>query len=163
MNKCTDAAGKVTYQLDMCPKNAKTAEVKIWGNAMPKPYTPSKRLPVVIPDAKIQAPEEASPLLAIYSRWIDLDTLARSTARIALSGPVGKMQDLLREAQSVQVANCAQDAKQALVKLISGDTDAMIAFMQKDELSSQVYDIALRGDQIKAFESQARMMLCTKP
>ncbi len=163
MNKCTDSAGHVTYQVEACPKNDKATDVKIWGNAKPKPYIAPKGLPVVTPDANIQAPAQAKPLLALYSRWIDIDTLARSTGRIALAGPVGKMQDLLREAKAVQVADCAQDAKKALVALISSDTDAMIAFMQEDEVSSTIYNIALRGDQIKAFESQARMMLCTKP
>lgn len=163
MNKCTDASGGVTYQVDACPKNDKSTDVKIWGSAKPKPYVSPKALPVVTPDANIQAPAEAKPLLALYRRWIDIDTLARSTARIALAGPVGKMQDLLREAQATKVDECAEDAKKALVALISSDTDAMIAFMQKDELSTQLYDIVARGDQIKAFESQARMMLCTKP
>lgn len=163
MNKCTDAAGHVTYQVEACPKNEKAANVKIWGEAKPKPYIAPKGLPVVTPDANIQAPDEAKPLLAIYSRWIDLDTLARSTGRIALSGPVGKMQDLLREAKAVHVADCAQDAKKALVSLISDDTDAMIDFMGQNDLGAKLYDVALRSNQIKAFESQARMMLCTKP
>ncbi|CQR43699.1 exported hypothetical protein [Thiomonas sp. CB3] len=163
LNKCTDSAGHVTYQVDACPRSEKATNIKIWGEGKAMPYVPPKKLPVVTPDANIQSPPEAKPLLALYSRWIDIDTLARSTARIALAGPVGKMQDLLREAQAAQVVDCAQDAKKSLVSLISDDTDAMIAFMQKDELATQIYDIALRGNQIKAFELQARMMLCTTP
>lgn len=164
LNKCTDAAGRVTYQAEACPPAHKTTEVKIYGET--RPYVPpkptAKPADHVEPDRNLQGPPQAAPLLALYNRWIDVDTLARSTSRIALSGPVGKMQDLTREVQAVKVAPCAEEAKKALLSLVSGSTEAMIAFMRKDEIKTAVYDVADRDDQISAFERAVRMMWCTK-
>lgn len=174
LNKCTDSAGKVTYQADPCPRSDTSANVKIWGEAKPlTPYRPGSMplipdppkqvAPPVVPNASLSGPPQAARLISIYQRWIDLDTLARSTARIALAGPVGKMQDLLREARETPVKPCAQQAKTALVTLISGNTDAMLAFMRDNAIGSSLYDAAYRDEQVKAFEGAVGSMNCGKP
>lgn len=173
LNKCTDASGSVTYQVESCPKNDKAANVKIWGEQKPlTPYrpgsvpivpdSPKHDKPPVVPNASLSGPPEAAALLAIYRRWIDLDTLARSTARVALSGPVGKLQDMVREAQQTAVQPCANDAKEALVALISGDTKSMLAFMQNNELGAAIYDATHRDEQVTAFEGAIQDMRCAK-
>lgn len=182
MNKCTDSAGSVTYQVEACPKNEKAASVKIWGQEKPlQPYRPGsapqgprlgfpllpdppkKKTPPVIPNAALSGPRQAAALIAFYQRWIDLDTLSRSTARIALAGPVGKMQDLLREVKASTVPPCAEQAKTDLVTLVSGSTDAMLEFMRNNEIGAILYGAAYRDEQIKAFESDITSMTCTKP
>lgn len=164
LNKCTDATGRISYQAEPCPPSHKSADVKIWGEGKPyaQPAPPKKPVEHIEPDRNLQGPPQASKLIALYGRWIDVDTLARSTARIALAGPVGKMQDLTREVQETKVAPCAEDAKKALLALVSSSTEAMIAFMRKEELKTAVYDVADRDDQIAAFERAVRMMWCTK-
>jgi hypothetical protein len=121
-----------------------------------------KSAPPVVPNASISGPQQATQIISAYQRWIDLDTLARSTARIALAGPVGKMQDLLREVRKIPVKPCASQAKNALVTLISGDTDAMLSFMQDNAIGSALYDAAYRDDQVKAFEGAIGEMDCTR-
>lgn len=68
-----------------------------------------------------------SELNKIYSQWNDATTLANNTARIALSGPVGKLQEIKREAESLMVPECLVEPKK---KMIEGMNKIIEGFMQ---------------------------------
>lgn len=66
---------------------------------------------------------------AIYSRWTDAATLADSTARIALSGPVGTLQSIKREAENLIIPECLTAGRASLVDGMNSIIQGFILFM----------------------------------
>lgn len=63
-------------------------------------------------------------------KWNDASTLASSTARIALSGPVASLQALRRETHAMIVPPCLDHAKAALVSGMDKEIEGFVIFMQ---------------------------------
>lgn len=164
INKCTQKDGRVVYQDAPCQNTAaSTEQVKTWGAGQAAPSaagTTAAGFKRINPNANLQGPAEAAPLLAIYRRWVDAERLASATGRIALAGPVATMQAVQLEAEAVKVDACLSDAKTALVDLTSKSTTALIEFMRKNELQSMLYTVADRGDLVRTFESQIERASC---
>lgn len=70
-----------------------------------------------------------SELNSIYARWNDALKLADSTARIALSGPVGKLQEIKREAESLMVPACLVEPKKKMIEGMNKMVDGFMQFM----------------------------------
>lgn len=64
------------------------------------------------------------------AKWKDASKLASSTGRIALSGPVGKLQDLHREVGGIAVPTCLIGARDRLAQLVMLDVDVYLQFMR---------------------------------
>lgn len=75
-------------------------------------------------------------LKAIEDKWDDALDLARSTPRISLSGPVGNMQALVREAGSLALHECLAPAKELLLKSMSLELERLLLFMRSIERDS---------------------------
>lgn len=75
------------------------------------------------------------------AKWKDASKLASSTSRIALSGPVGKLQDLHREVGSIAVPACLIGARDKLAQLVMLEVDVYLQFMRdvKYESTSSYY------------------------
>ena len=73
--------------------------------------------------------KSVSELNAIYARWNDALKLADSTARIALSGPVGKLQEIKREAESLMVPACLVEPKKKMIDGMNHMIDGFMHFM----------------------------------
>lgn len=63
--------------------------------------------------------------------WDDAIDIARSTGRIALSGPIGELQSIRRDVQRQEWPECATDAHGHLVNWMDGTIDGFLAFMQQ--------------------------------
>ena len=165
INKCTQKDGKVVYQDAPCQNtSASTGQVKTWGAGQAAPGavgTTSAGFKRVDPNGNLQGPEEATPMLAVYRRWVDAERLASSTARIALAGPVATMQSVQREAEALTVPQCLSDARRALVELTTQSTTGLIEFMRKNEFQSMMYTFD-RGSLVRAFESEIERASCEK-
>jgi hypothetical protein len=162
INKCTGADGKVSFQDGPCPNSAKEEVIKQRANNTANTGSAAPvAAPRVEPNLKLEGPKEAVQLLAFYRQWSDSERLLESTARIALAGPVGNLQKLQREVETYQSPACVAPAKTELVSLISANTDAMISFMQKQEVSIMAYQLVRRPALIKAFEGAVGSARCS--
>ena len=75
--------------------------------------------------------EKAVDLLDAQSlKWSDAAVLARSTSRIALSGPVATLQALHRDTEAMTVPPCLDRAKSALVSSMELEIRGFVTFMQ---------------------------------
>ncbi len=82
----------------------------------------------------------AENLNEIAERWDDALDVASSTSRIALSGPVGDLQEIRRETRQQDWPECAQAAQQELVEMMDEMIKGFIAFMgQESESEVQEY------------------------
>lgn len=160
INKCTGADGKVAFQDAPCANTAKAETIKARGGNTVAAQGGSTARPRVEANLKLEGTKEAAQLLAFYRQWSDNEKLLESTARIALAGPVGAMQKLLRDVEGYQAPACLADAKKALAALISANTDATIQFMQKQEVSNMAYQWVLRPKMVRAFEGAVETARC---
>ena len=62
-------------------------------------------------------------------KWGDAVQLVSRTPRIALAGPVGRLQDIRRETREMVMAPCADHARNLLVRSMDHTIDAVMAFM----------------------------------
>lgn len=72
----------------------------------------------------------------ITKKWDDAVTLAGSTARINLDGPVSTMQNIKREAELLIVPLCLERPKSLLLSSMDLRIDGFIEFMQEHEATS---------------------------
>jgi hypothetical protein len=86
-------------------------------------------------DEQNQGVQQLEPL---ERRWRDAVTLAGSTSRIALDGPVNIMQSIRRDAQAMEIKGCLSSAKTALVMTMSHTIDGFIAFMGDNEVEAKI-------------------------
>jgi len=128
--KCTGADGRATYQDRPCTHDQAQSTVKI--------VVPRMRPVQAAPNPRVAGPVETDPLTEVYRRWIDADALAASTARIALAGPVERLQALAREVAGMRVHSCAERARAALAKVTAVSSNGMLQFMLKKELQTMV-------------------------
>lgn len=69
----------------------------------------------------------------VVTQWADLQSLAGSTSRIALSNVVGQMQAVHRDAERMSPPSCADFAHKYLLKHMSLTIDGMLAFMAQED------------------------------
>ena len=72
-------------------------------------------------------------LIALKGRWDESVLLASSTPRIALAGPVSRLQDLKDQASTLVVAVCYEKARGNLIMLMKSEIFKFFAFMQEDK------------------------------
>ncbi len=161
VNKCKGPDGRVVYQDTLCtPESTSREEVRTWGNSGYVGHRPPPPPKPIEPNAKLQGPPQAAPLLAMYQRWIDAERLAMSTSRIALAVPASTLQAMRREIQGMQVAACLEDARKSLEELIHKSAEAVLQFMGKEELTGLLYQHIERGQAIQKFEREIAALRC---
>lgn len=159
INKCTGPDGKVVYQDAPCANTSQNkAPVKVWDSKLGRSANRSAE-----PNTQLKGPPEAQPLIDLYRRWIDAERLARSTARIALSGPIASMQALQREAEGLTVHSCMNTARDLMVELTKKSTEGMLGFMSKSGVDDIVYTVIYRGKLIPDFEHAVETANCQQP
>lgn len=68
--------------------------------------------------------------------FTEAQRVALNTGRIALAGPIGRMQDVLIKARAYEAGDCAAEIKGYLIAWMSLGVDGMTAFMGKEETRS---------------------------
>jgi hypothetical protein len=90
----------------------------------------------------LQSSPTACPIIAqsyleevedVFARWNDARMLASSTSRIALSGPIGQLQAIRREAERLDPPDCARDAQRLMLLYMDADIRAFLAFMSQQD------------------------------
>lgn len=81
--------------------------------------------------------------------WSNADKLAESTARINLSMPVSRLQDIQKEVENLQIPNCSKPVKTYFTIMASDAIDVYLQFMQNDD-----YDEVRRITNRRAMISQ---------
>lgn len=72
-------------------------------------------------------------LNTIENRWEDTQTLASSTARIALATPIGELQEIRRDLKKLDVSECLIPAKEALSSYMDSRISNFLNFMRETE------------------------------
>ncbi len=103
-----------------------------------------------------------SELGAIYARWNDALKLADSTARIALSGPVGKLQEIKREAESHMVPECLVDSKKKMVDGMNKMIDGFMQFMGDADIGKILAHVSF-GEGRKLFDEYEKGAAACNP
>lgn len=96
-----------------------------------------------------------------YRSWRDASTLAQSTGRIALAGPVSTLQGLLRDTERMIVPPCLDRAKDLLLIGMGAEVDGFVTFMQGRGAAAESLAQAKFGDARVAFASyEAAVSAC---
>lgn len=66
----------------------------------------------------------------LLGRWVDALSLAESTPRVALAGPVSKLQELKREAEKQTVSGCLVEPTANLTAAMDLMIDGFLIFMR---------------------------------
>lgn len=162
VNKCTDPkTGKVTYSDAPCASAQQSTKMEWAPSFEVNVVEPPARTRRAEPDPAVRGPAEASQLVDLYKRWIDAEKLAGSTARVALAGPVGALQELRRQAEAVQAPSCLTDTHKSLVKLLGASVDSYLSFMRQDrDLRTTLYHRVDRDTMIRSFEGNLGSANC---
>jgi hypothetical protein len=100
--------------------------------------------PTVDPCGPEAIEEYLDRLIAVQNEFVDNTELAFSTSRINLSGPVGKLQEVKREAQDIEYPDCAAVAHKKLIDYMDATIDAFFSFMTDKS------DVKVEADFLKA-------------
>ncbi len=66
----------------------------------------------------------------LVKRWDDANTLADSTARVALNNPISDMQSIRREMADLEMPECISKHKDLIIRSMDLTIDGYILFMQ---------------------------------
>lgn len=66
-------------------------------------------------------------------RWVDALSLASSTARIQLAGPVKDLQALSREASAMELTSCLEPGRESWVASLDASVSVFLAFMAQEQ------------------------------
>lgn len=80
------------------------------------------------PCGKVSVDRSTQKLDDLYSRWIDVNNLAASTSRIALSGPIATMQSIRQETENTKVPGCLVDSRDFLALAMDWSIKGYLAF-----------------------------------
>jgi hypothetical protein len=94
----------------------------------------------------------------IEAKWKDSLRVASSTSRIALSGPVLRLQDIKRELEIISVSSCLKSAKGHLLEHMEISISALLLFMQKSDSASKE---SLLGAEQSLWKYKRGITLCS--
>lgn len=69
----------------------------------------------------------------IEEQWHDALDIANSTARMSLSGPIGDMQQIIRDYKKLEVPECYSSTHGLFIDSYEQTVDAFLAFMSSEE------------------------------
>ena len=96
--------------------------------------------PIVLIPCSVQSKPFLARLDELAAEWDDATALANSTARVSLSGPVARMQEIRRELDSTLAPSCIARAKSELVRYMSESIEGFLLFMSQ----APDYDVTLK-------------------
>lgn len=150
--KCTNEAGKTVYQAKPCVEGGDTGVGRLPELSATERAEAAKRMQVQMKIAEAEAKRvsiqkrrasepDLDNLLKAVEKWEESAKLARSTARIALAGPVAKLQEIKASAKDMAVSDCYKPARAALVGWMDLGIDELIEFMSKNEIAAMLKQV----------------------
>ena len=103
-------------------------------------------------------PPDLKALIDAKKRFDDAHELAARTPRVSLAGPIARMQDVRQEVERQPVAECYQEAQQALVKWMNILLDKMTGFMSGRGVDADLY---ASGKSLEAMDQILNFWLTT--
>lgn len=101
-----------------------------------------------------------SSLGGVYARFEDTFKLANHTSRIALAGPVGRLQEIKREAASLTVPSCLAEAKKKMMLGMDEIIGAFIQFMKNEEASTALSITQMAQGKLTLSEYETAVKAC---
>jgi tetratricopeptide (TPR) repeat protein len=98
---------------------------------------------------------------AAAEKYTDAESIASSTGRIALSGPVMQMQNARHELMELEIPPCLEDARSDLAEAMDWEIGAYLLFMQESEqfaIDAKFQSAAYKTEQ--AAEELLRIQFC---
>ena len=95
-------------------------------------------------------------LMALYSKWQDAEKIANVTARIALAGPVGDLQQIKRDADALEVPECMAQTKNKLTRAMGFKINNFLFFMENISIKPDmegVINLARKIDEAKKIDA----------
>lgn len=100
-------------------------------------------------------------LNTLYGKWKDALQLAESTARIALAGPVGNLQAIKREAETLPVPDCFVAPKQQMTNGMGKMIEGFFQFMQDATLGKYLAAVSFGEGRKFLAEYEKKAKACT--
>lgn len=107
------------------------AVIILAGCAAPEP-TPTPVPPTPTPTCEEATVGYREAVDDILGRWDDKNAIANATSRISLSGPVGELQDIYREAEDIETPPCAERAQEFMLSYMDRTIAGYLSFMAQD-------------------------------
>lgn len=92
--------------------------------------------------------EEITQLNGPYMRFVDDLKVASATGRIALSGPVGRMQQSVRELREIQTGECLQQVQSNIAEGMTTIINGFITFMDADNPDDDSTSLIAKGSKL---------------
>jgi len=109
----------------------------------------SSALDKEIDECREQFPPYAEQMTEIIEEWDDAFDIAASTSRIALSGPVGELQAIRREAGRVDPPVCVVDVHDYYLEGMDTFIGFFLGFMADPDSKSDELDISFASLQMR--------------
>jgi len=81
---------------------------------------------------KDEATSSIDEMMDLSEEWDDAMAVANSTSRIGLTGPIGDLQEIKREAGRMEVPPCLEWAQTRLIKMMEFGIDGFLAFASEE-------------------------------
>jgi hypothetical protein len=91
-----------------------------------------KKLLVKVEPCYVQSSEFATKLQTYFDDWDDANSVAGSTSRIALSGPLMQLQTIRREVSDMVAPNCSAGVQLMMINYMDKVIDSYLAFMSQE-------------------------------
>lgn len=135
VNKCTDEKGQTIFTQLACPDGSGGDLMHVQSSSQgmhvgPTGSTSRSSGASFQKEFEEELSEVDGGLAAIYKEWNDAVDIANGTARIALPGPVAKLQEIKRRAESYVVTECLESSKKSMITGMDKMIDAFLLFMK---------------------------------
>lgn len=71
-------------------------------------------------------------LIQQQHKWADAATLADSSPRVSLAGPIARLQEVRRETAQLVLPECLSEARQILVNAMDKTIEGFLSFLRND-------------------------------
>ncbi len=126
---------------------------------VPTPTAP----PTAIPPCAVLAADYLADHTALIDRWRDAATLADSTARVALAGPIADLQAIRRELLALEPPDCARVVHLSTERYMTHLIESLLMFMRDEPRAAVTDEIILARDQLDLMKAELAAIEATSP
>ena len=125
--------------------------------------TPTPAPPTSIPPCAVLAADYLADHTALLDRWRDAATLADSTARVALAGPIADLQAIRRELLALEPPDCARVVHLSTERYMTHLIESLLMFMRDEPRAAVTDEIILARDQLDLMKAELAAIEATSP
>lgn len=145
---------QIAYQQKLEQEKAEELN-KQYGGTVVKEETVKNIVEVKMSQQQDITPEQAVALNKMIVEWSDASTVATSTARIALSQPVSRLQEIKRNLSEQKYQGCAESTRLLYLDAMNTSINSYLAFMKGKEYELEAMSLTVDYvAQLKQAESE---------